>query len=340
MVVTLKDISKQAGVSIATVSRVLNGREETGFVSEETRQRIMAIASELGYKPNLLARALRGSRSFLIGAIVRDIADPFMSETLKGINSVVVQRNYRLFLGHVEQANSAIDYGTMFEHSHADGVLILGDLKQDEEAVEVLTSKHRYVVGIVDRITRRKYPGVYTDNALGTRLALDHLWSLGHRNIACVSEHGAYDRRLRVQIYERWMREHDLDNHIRILPTAQSPLAACETGLHLFSEPDIPTAIFALTDRIAMGLLQAAFQVGIEVPGQVSIIGYDNLDFSQFLTPPLTTINQTAFEMGYVAARLLLDMIEKEMDSAIVEDVVMKPELILRQSTAISHGKT
>src|SRR5689334_10217293 len=107
MVVTLKDISKQAGVSIATVSRVLNGREEIGFVSEETRQRIMTIAADLGYKPNLLARALRGSRSFLIGAIVRDIADPFMSETLKGINSAVVQHNYRLFLGHVEQANTA-----------------------------------------------------------------------------------------------------------------------------------------------------------------------------------------------------------------------------------------
>lgn len=89
-----------------------------------------------------------------------------------------------------------------------------------------------------------------------------------------------------------------------------------------------------------MGLLQAAFQVGISVPGQVSIIGYDNLDFSQFLTPPLTTINQAAFEMGYVAARLLLNMIEKEIDSTVIEDVVMKPELILRQSTAISHNKT
>lgn len=335
MAVTLKDISEQVGVSIATVSRVLNGREAGGFISEETRQRIFATAVELGYKPNLLARGLRGSRSSLIGVLVRDVADPFMSETLKGINEVAVKRGYRLFLGNVEQANTAIDYGTMFEHSHADGILILGDLKEDEQAVEFLTSKHRYVVGVVDRVTRRQYPGVYTDNAVGSRLALDHLWGLGHRHIACVSEHGAYDRRLRAQTYVEWMREHGLDDHIRIFQTAQSPRAAYEVGLSLLAAPDFPTAIYALTDRIAMGLLQAAFRSQIAVPDQVSIVGYDNLEFAQFLTPPLTTINQSPFEMGYSAARLLLEMIEQRLDSAKIEDIVLQPELVTRQSTTV-----
>ncbi len=334
MPVTLKDISKQVGVSIATVSRVLNGREANGFISDETRQRIFATAIELGYKPNLLARGLRGSRSSLIGVIVRDVADPFMSETLKGINEVAIKRGYRLFLGNVEQANAAIDYGTMFEQSHADGILILGDLKEDEQAIAFLTSKHRYVVGVVDRVARRQYPGVYTDNVAGSRLALDHLWNLGHRRIACVSEHSAYDRRLRAQTYVEWMCEHGLEEHIHVLQTAQSPRAAYEVGLSLFESPDIPTAIFAVTDRIAMGMLQAAFRSKIGVPDHVSIVGYDNLEFAQFLTPPLTTINQSAFEMGCAAAGLLLEMIEQRLESATVADIVLHPTLVVRQSTA------
>jgi LacI family transcriptional regulator len=104
-------------------------------------------------------------------------------------------------------------------------------------------------------------------------------------------------------------------------------------GLSLFEAPNLPTAIFAVTDRIAMGVLQAAFRSKIGVPDQVSIVGYDNLEFAQFLTPPLTTINQSAFEMGCAAAELLLEMIEQRLESAKVDDIVLQPELVVRQST-------
>jgi DNA-binding LacI/PurR family transcriptional regulator len=334
MTVKLKDIAKEAGVSIATVSRVLNGRDIGRFVTEETQQRIISIATTLGYRPNLLARGLRGSRSSLIGVIVRDIADPFMSEMVKGINSISVKRGYRLFLGHVEQISATIDYGMMFEHSHADGILILGDLKEDENALEFLTSKNRYVVGVVDRITRRPYPGVYANNVLGTRLILDHLWELGHREIYCVSEHGAYDRLLRVQTYEQWMQDHGLSAFIRVYPTMHSIRAAFEVGMNIFAEIHLPTAIYSLTDRIAMGLLQAAYRSHIKVPDQLSIAGYDNLEFTEFLVPPLTTVSQSPFELGRLAAEMLLDMIEHTRDSTTIEDIVLAPELIIRQSTA------
>jgi DNA-binding LacI/PurR family transcriptional regulator len=334
MTVTLKDIAKQAGVSVATVSRVLNGRDVGKFVSEVTQQRIFSIASELGYRPNLLARGLRGNHSSLIGVLVRDIADPFMSEIVKGINNVSIKRGYRLFLGHVEQVSNTIDYGMMFEHSHADGIMILGDLKEDANAVEFLTSKHQHVVGVVDRITPRPYPGVYTNNRLGTRLALDHLWDLGHREIHCAAEHGTFDRRLRVETYEQWMIEHDLEQSIRVIPTMHSLRAAFNIGLELFSAKSLPSAIFAITDRIAMGLLQAALRSNIRVPEQISIMGYDNLEFAEFLTPPLTTVNQLPYEMGVAAAGLLLDMIEQNSDGSGIEDIVLTPELIVRESTA------
>ncbi len=334
MAVTLKDIAARVGVSIATVSRILNGRETGGLIREETRQKVFAVADELGYRPNLLARGLRGSHSSLIGVIVRDIADPFMSAALKGIHGVAVKRGYRLFLGNAEQPNTAIDYGAMFDQSHADGILLLGDLKEDEAAVEFLSSKHRYIVGMVDRTTRRKFPGVYTDNVLGTHLALEHLWSLGHRRIFCVSDGGAHDRNLRAATYEQWMREHGLEDHIRVLLTAQSSTAAFETGQDLFSGTDIPNAIFAATDRMAIGLMRAAFEASISVPSQVSIVGFDDLEIARFVTPPLTTISQSPLKMGGIAAQLLLDMVEQQLDSAEVQDVIMTPELVVRQSTA------
>jgi LacI family repressor for deo operon, udp, cdd, tsx, nupC, and nupG len=336
MAVRLKDIAETVGVSIATVSRVLNGREASGFLSEEMRQRIFAVAAELGYRPNLMARALRGSRSSLIGVIIRDIADPFMSETLKGIHSAAVKRGYRLFLGHVEQPYTAMDYGTMFEQSHADGILLLGDMNEDQDAVEFLTSKHSHIVGVVDLAMHRKIPSVYTDNALGAKLALDHLWSLGHREIVCVAEQGAQDRVLRVQGYRDWMQEHGLA--ARVVACEASPQAAFEVGRQIFTEERIPTAMFAITDRIAMGLLGAAFNARIAVPTQVSIIGFDNIEFAAHFVPPLTTVNQAPTQMGFTATELLLDMIEQDMDISAVQDIVMVPELIIRETTGLANG--
>ena len=339
MAARLKDISERVGVSIATVSRVLNGREVGGFIGEETRQRIFSVAAELGYRPNLLARGLRGSRSSLIGVIVRDVADPFMSETLKGIHQGALKRGFRLFLGHVEQPSAAIDYGAMFEQSHADGILLLGDMMENDSMVEYLTSKHRHIVGVVDSKKHQAFPGVYIDNNLGARLALDHLWGLGHRNIVCVAEQGAYDRVLRVQEYRSWMHSRDLDTYMRVFNTEESPRSAFATGLEIFSNSAPPTAIFAVTDRIAIGLLRAAYESHISVPKQVSIIGFDNIELSEFVTPPLTTISQAPAQMGYVAAELLIDMMEQELDSSTIKDLVLTPELIIRQSSDIPPSR-
>lgn len=338
MAVRLKDISEQVGVSIATVSRVLNGREVGGLISEETRARILSVAAELGYRPNLLARGLRGSRSSLVGVIVRDIADPFMSETMKGIHHAAVKRGYRLFLGHVEQTANALDYGAMFEQSHADGILLLGDMNEDEQMVSYLTSKHQHIVAIVNYARHRKYPGVYADDAFCAELALDHLWSLGHRRIYCVAEQGAEDRRVRVQSYRTWMEKHGLAEFIRVIPVEATSQAVVPVGKDIFASSEIPTAIFAITDRIAIGLLQAAYQSGVAIPDQVSIVGVDNISMSEIVIPPLTTVSLSPFRMGYAAADLLLDMVEKNLDSSVVQDLVLEPELIVRQSTAAVRG--
>ena len=338
MAVTLKDIAERAGVSTTTVSRILNDRATGVPIREETRQKVILIAAEMGYRPNIMARALRGSRSSLIGVITQNISSRFHSQILRGINDAAVQRSYRVFLGHVaQQVDLALDYGSMFEQSHADGILIVGELQGDQEAFNRLVHQHRHVVGVSDRVSRRHFPGVYGDSVGGTQLALEHLWELKHRNIICVADPSLQDSKLRADVYSRFMHERGAADWIHVYQTSRAFEASTQTGREIFASfgrERQPTAIYATTDAIAIGLLQAAYQMRVSVPEQVSIVGFDDIDIAGFTIPPLTTVRQSGAEMGYRAATLLIDMIEEERDGAEVEDIVLESRLIVRQSTA------
>ena len=330
-------MARSSGVSITTVSRILNGRESGVPIREETRQRVLTVAAELGYKPNLLARGLRGSRSSLLGVIARDIGDPFHIQILRGINAVSQERDYRLFLGHVDyRPDVALTYGSMFERSHADGIIVIGDLEGGDATMEVIAEQHRYVLGVTDRTTRRQIPGVYSDSVVGTRLALEHLWELGHRAIICVSDDRTYDGRLRIAEYEEFMRERSAGEHIRVFITDQEPAPAFELGQRIFADfgADPATAIYATSDTTAIGLMQAAFQAGVTIPQRLSMVGYDDIDFAAFTNPPLTTISQDGVEMGRIAAQLLFEMVDQGRKRSEVTDVVLDPRLVIRASTA------
>jgi DNA-binding LacI/PurR family transcriptional regulator len=334
--VTLRDVAHGSGVSITTVSRILNGRESGVPIRDETRQRVLAVAAELGYKPNLLARGLRGSRSSLLGVIARDISDPFHIQILRGINEASRVRDYRLFLGHVDyRPDVALSYSSMFESSHADGIIVIGDIDGGDETLDQLASQHRYVIGVTDRTTRRQIPGVYGDGVLGTRLAMEHLWELGHRSIMCVSDMRTYDGRLRIDLYERFMREHELADRIGVFVTDQDPQPSLELGRRIFAEMPAtgrPTAVFATSDTIALGLMQAAYEAEIRVPEELSMVGFDDIDVAAFMIPPLTTISQSGVEMGRIAAELLFDMIAQGRHRSEVADVVLAPHLVTRRS--------
>jgi LacI family transcriptional regulator len=337
--VTLKDVASEAGVSITTVSRILNDRESGVPIRQSTRDRVLGVAADLGYRPNLLARGLRGSRSSLLGVIARDMSDPFHIQILRGINEVARQRDHRVFLGHVDhQPEAAIAYGSMFENSHADGIIVMGDIPSPsgEAALDLLAEKHRYIVGVTDRTARRQIPGVYADSVTGTQLALDYLWELGHRSIVCVSDNRTYDGRLRIDRYEHYMHQRGAGDRIQVFITNQEPAPAFELGRRMFTafaSDAWPTAIYATSDTTAIGLMQAAFQSGIAIPQQMSMIGYDDIDIAPFTIPPLSTISQNGAEMGQVAASLLFTMIDENLNREEVSDVVLEPTLVIRQST-------
>lgn len=336
--VTLRDVAHSSGVSITTVSRILNGRESGVPIREETRQRVLATAAEMGYKPNLLARGLRGSKSSLLGVIARDIGDPFHIQILRGINDASRARDYRLFLGHVDyRPDVALSYGSMFERSHADGIILIGDLEGGEPALDMIAQQHRHVLGVTDRISRRQIPGVYADSVEGTRLALDHLWQLGHRAITCVSDNRTQDGRHRIEQYEAYMRAHGEADRAQVYITDQEPEPALRLGRQIFDPSrggHMPTAIYATSDTTAIGLMQAAFQAGIAVPDRLSIVGFDDIDFAAFTIPPLTTVSQTGVEMGRVAAERIFEMVEGDLVGSEVGDIVLTPTLVVRGSTA------
>lgn len=337
--VTLRDVAERAGVSITTVSRILNGRETGVPIRDDTRERILRAASDLGYRPNMLARALRGARTRLLGVIIRDISDPFHIQVLRGINEAARARDYRLFLGHLDwRPSEAAVFGSMFEQSHADGIILIGDMVGGDATIESLADRHPYIVGVTDRVSRRRIPGIYADNDLGTRLALDHLWELGHRDVICVVDERMADGPFRASVYQRYLRDRGAGDHVRVYHADQpDPTPSYKLGCELFADfdrPDRPTAVFAASDTIAIGLLQAAFERGIRVPDQLSIVGFDDVDTATFMIPPLTTVSQRGTDMGTMAADLLLDMIEQQRPVETVEDVVVTPRLIVRQSTA------
>ena len=314
--VTLRDVAERSGVSITTVSRILNGRE-TGVPvrRDDPRADPRRPPTDLGYKPNLLARALRGSRSSLLGVIIRDISDPFHTQVLRGVNEVARARGYRLFLGHVDWSpDVAAVYGSMFEQSHADGILILGDIAGGDATPRRPRDHHAHVVG-------RQRPGRPAPRARRLRRQ-----RAGHapRPRAPLAARPPLDRLRRRRADGRrpvpgrglraFMRDHGVGDRARTYRTTQpDPEPGYRLGRELFAHldrPSRPTAVFAASDTIAIGLLQAAFQARVVVPDQLSIVGFDDIDIASFTIPPLTTISQAGVEMGRTSANLLLDMIE------------------------------
>ena len=183
----------------------------------------------------------------IIGVIARDVTDPYHVQVLRGVNAAARARDYRLFLGHVDyRPDIAAIYGSMFEQSHADGILIMGDIHGGDATLDDIADRQGYVVGVSDRFDRRRVPGVYVDNERGTILALEHLSGLGHESIICVSDERTADGPYRARVYERYMADHGLSDRARVYFTTQpDPEPSYRLGRELFGHfdrPNRPTA--------------------------------------------------------------------------------------------------
>ncbi len=330
-----QDVAKLAGVSQSTVSRVLCGVQTT-FVSEATRQRVIQAASDIGYTPNPMARALRGKHTGLLGLIVNEIADPFFASFISIVTACANSLGYHIVLGHAHSDPSeAIKIGDLFDTRHCDGIVLLGDFRGDEEVTQEIVKGHPAVVALCRGRSPNPVPTVICDSRTGMNLLLDHLYQLGHRRFAFIEDGWLGDTRYRRNCFLDFAQEHQLQfppEHIQI--DTDDPAGGYRAATRVLSGTPCPTALVAADDVLAVGALKAAFDAGMRVPQDISITGFDNIELAAFTCPALTTVQQPIEKMAQRALELLIGQIKDQASTDWKNPEEVLPELIIRQSTA------
>lgn len=334
--VSIKDIARAAGVSYSTVSRALNG---SSLVNEKTRVRIQRLAEELNYTPNAVAKSLQTRRTDTIGLVVTSIDDPFFPDIVKGVEDVARTAGRSVFLSvsynDPETEMQAIE---TFHRRRVDGILMASS-RIGSDYVERLRQIDVPVVLIQNEAEGEHafLHSVIADDRAGARLAVDRLLELGHRKIGYV---GVTDRRqsnarrragYREALAAAGVTPEATWTAIATLDTLQEH-GDVEAGQRLGArllDAGI-TAVFCYNDMIAIGVMGACRERGRVVPAECSVVGFDNIEPAQYVTPPLTTIHLPKHEMGRMGMQMLLDL----LDDRSVEDGVLPPTLVQRESTA------
>lgn len=329
----IKDIAERAGVSVATVSRALSG---SSLVTDETRKRIHDLARELNYRPNVSARNLRTRRSMSVLLVVRDVGNPFYLDILKGVEATARAAGYAVLMGNTENdPDREVEYFNMLRDGHADGMILMTGKLPASEPGESADVSHLPIVVALEMIETAGFPNVQIDNIAAARDAVEHLIALGHRRIAHIAgplpEVMATHRRdgYRAAMEAAGLKVPD-GYEVRgdyLLETGE----ACAAELFALAEP--PTAIFAANDEMAYGAIHALRRLGRDVPGDVSVVGFDDLYLSKAFYPPLTTVSQPRAEIGRTAMSLLLEILSGD-DAAATPAVVLPTALAIRGSTA------
>ena len=329
----MKDIADAAGVAQSTVSRILNDAPVLIRVSDETRARVRAIAEELGYQPHPFARALRGAPTMLLGAVVRDITDPFFAGAIEALSLEARARGYSVVLGHAAAtADEAVALTAVLEARQCDAIVLLGDLHDAPRLLEDLRSSHVPVVALWHGAQQRSsvFPAVSVDNRAGVRAVMAHLTDLGHRRIAFVGGDSLGDIRERQSTYEDCLAAAGIAAHPGYVRHVRNGSEGGEQALvELLALSEPPTAVFAATDILAMGLLHGAWERGIDVPEKLSVVGFDDIPLASAAVPSLTTVKMPTVKI--VQAGVELAVGERAGSSS---RLVFKPKLIVRRSTA------
>ncbi|MBN6057949.1 LacI family DNA-binding transcriptional regulator [Nonomuraea sp. RK-328] len=296
-------------------------------VSEHRRQAVLQAARELGYRPNAVARSLVEGRTHLVGALVADLHNPFYAEVLDGLQESLHGDGLRMLIGNSQWDPAFEDEAVeAFLELRVDGLVLLGIAPTSETLMEATSYTPTVVVGERD-IDLGGVDIVVDDDQLGARLAIDHLVELGHKRIAHIE--GA--RPTRCEGYLVAMRRHALAPYIMVEAAESTEEGGRKAALALLTRDPRPTAIFAATDAVALGVLSAAAELGLGVPGDLSVVGYDNTHLSASRHISLTSVDQPRRAMGRSAAALLSDRIGDPAKVARLRQVT--PELVVRRST-------
>lgn len=330
---TIADVAELAGVSYQTVSRVINEKPD---VSPETRQRVLEIIEETGYRPSGLARGLATAHTATIGLVVPDIANPFFSDLAREIEQSAYKKGYSVFFCNTnEDPTREIDVLNTLEEKHVDGVIICG-LRQENARMKKVLARLPAVVLVNRQLNGTDYPTVMIDNTEGAKQAVRHLVHLGRRSIGLLAgPKTSYSGACREMGYRQAMAEANLSvkdgwrQYCR--PTVEDGVITAQTLLAL--HPEL-SALFCYNDLLAVGALQACSRHGLKVPTDVAIVGFDDIQLAALVTPALTTCRIPRVEVGRQAVELLLRKIQGEELNP--RTVIISSELIIRESAPLS----
>ena len=335
-VATMRDIAIAAEVSQSTVSRVLNNVPTRVPIAADTRARVVAAAKQLGYRPNPLARGLRGAATMLIGAVVRDITDPFFAGAIEALSVEAMARGYNVVLGHAHaRADEAFALTAVLETRHCDAIVLLGDMQDQPRLLADLRDSVVPVVALWQGSSPLEVPTVDVDNGAGVLAGLQHLVDLGHRRIAFVSGRTFGDIRERQAAFLSFMRDRFggvPEAYVPQVPNTPAGGDGALRGLLRLAEP--PTAIMTSTDTLAFGVLHAAHELGRSVPGDLSVVGFDDILLASHTVPALTTLRMPTSEIIAHGLQLAIDLARDGAQAREPIVTLFAPTLIVRQSTA------
>ncbi|MEQ9490528.1 MAG: LacI family DNA-binding transcriptional regulator [Alphaproteobacteria bacterium] len=330
---TISDVAKEAGVSLAAVSRVMSG-DKSFVVRDETRKRITDAAKKLRYKPNPVARGLRTSKTYSLGIIVPELDNPVHARIIIGAERAAAERGYSLLIAHrdIGMSETAI-YERLVRQNHVDG-LIVATLQDEKVGVKTLNDLGNPYV-LVNRKARGAKHHVVIDDRGGAQKAVEYLVTLGHHRIAHFSgSPKRYNSKCRLQGYKDGLQDSGLMFDEALVFEAGYTLqggAAAARAL-LDAKVELPTAVFASTLFVAAGAMSVFRDTGIRIPADISVIGFNDGAIAEILAPPLTTVRTPLEKMGFEAATSLIDRIEGV--ATMGKQMLEESEIITRASTA------
>jgi LacI family transcriptional regulator, repressor for deo operon, udp, cdd, tsx, nupC, and nupG len=329
---TIQQVARTAGVSTATVSRALSNPE---IVSEATRRKVQNAVEALHYSPNAAARSLRTLRSGKLLVTVPDIANPFFSLIIQGIEDAAHREGYAVLLGdtgHDEEREE--HYALILQRKEAEGLIFLGHrLPQSLRHLLDQRSSTAPIVNGCEFSPRLGVPSVHIDNAAAAQHAMSHLYGLGHRRIGVITGPlvSPLSRHRLRGVKSRATAERAM-HHLTVFQGDFSIASGLAGAAELMARKDPPTAIFCFNDEMAIGVLDHARRIGLQVPDDLSVIGFDDIRFSRYLVPALTTVSQPMLQIGQETVRLMLEILRDA--SRRPESVTLPHKLMIRESTA------
>ena len=330
--VSLKDLAEVLGLAPATISLVINGSRVADTIPQETKNRIFAAVHKYKYRPNFFARSLRAQRSFTIGVIVPEVSDGYSSSVMSGIEDYLLQEGYFYFVASHRHRPDLIDeYPRLFLERSVDGLIAVDTPWSLSLAVPVVTvSGHNEVDGVTN---------IVLDHERAADVALNHLYQLGHRQIAFIKgQEFSSDTEVRWTNIEKIARKLGLPVVPVLVAQLQGDSPTPQPGYlatkKILSAHKRFTALFAFNDISAMGAIRALREVGLQVPVDVSVVGFDDIQSAAYQNPGLTTVRQPLREMGRIAAETLLRRIRRASPDSHGRECMVEPELIVRGTTS------